>query len=332
MKLLVTLSLFAVAISVLAEKPNYTELYFKMKAGVLKQPYPVAPDKLLSLESEKISKNERWCFVGDSGVEGLAQESVAKSVYGEIKCNRVYHLGDMVYPVGIKSPADPNLKTRFLNYHKPFKLPFYFVLGDHEYYGLDVSPWTTVAQSYTNLNFPYYYYGHNVDGVCVVAADTTPFYRGSLTDPRTSAQMKWFEKKVPSFLKDCSFKIFISHHSYDTLNTKRKPPLKKYKASLRTFFEKNVLGKFDVVFSGHDHALAYIGNFKGTDQYISGAGGKFTSNKDSRMDLKSYKSHKGPGLIYLEIVNKKPFRGAVKMVTLEGKKFNSLKIVPLKKY
>lgn len=241
--------------------------------------------ELAGFERKAKSEKETWCFFGDSGVPGLAQQNVSNLlVKANRSCDRVYHLGDIVYPTGITSGKDPALRTNFLQYQAPFHVPFSFVLGDHEYYGLNIDPWIEVAKAHKNLYFPSYFYGHNIGGVCVIAADTTPFYRGRHDDPKPKEQIEWFEKEVPKYLRDCSFKIFIAHHSYDSLNTERKPPKDDYKEPLRKFFENNVLGKFDIIFTGHDHALAFVGNFKGTDHYISGAGGKYTKDSDDRMD------------------------------------------------
>ena len=324
--------IFLVSNQLFAKDPDWTQLYKEMRKGILTQSYGEIPKNLWEDISTYKKEGERWCFVGDSGVPTKAQEMVRnKLVVGE-KCDRVFHLGDLVYPVGIKSKNDPALNERFLKYHAPFKIPYYFVLGDHEYYALKVSPWLEVAKTHKNLEFPYYFYAKRFGSVCVVAADTTIYYRGKDGDPRMTEQTAWFKKNVAPKLKGCKKKILIAHHSYATMNNKRRPPKKKYKKLLRDFFEQNILGKFDLIFSGHDHALAYIGNFKGTDQYVTGAGGKYTSPTDTRMDFENHVGHKGPGLIVLDISRFTPFSGIVRVLSLEGDNFDKKRLVFTKNY
>jgi hypothetical protein len=323
---------FSRAIAADEVEPDYKALTIKLRETLLAEGYGPRPGALFNVERATKTK-ETWCFLGDSGVVGQAQKNVSQHLLRKNRpCDRIYHLGDMVYPTGITSQRDPALRERFLAYHEPFSVPFFYVLGDHEYYGLKITPWLDVAKGYGNLNFPFYFYGHDSGGVCLVAADTTPFYRGRMSDPKAIEQMEWFERELPKHLGKCSFKIFVGHHSFETMNSERKPPKDEYKAPLREFFEHHVLGKFDVIFSGHDHALAYIGNFKGTEQYVSGAGGKYTKAGDDRMDFEHYVGHAGPGAIYLDIFNRKPFRGEIRIMALEGKVLNKKRLVFRKSY
>tara|TARA_R110002072_G_scaffold534_2_gene3558 strand:+ start:99780 stop:100775 length:996 start_codon:yes stop_codon:yes gene_type:complete len=315
-----------------ASDPDYTKLYKEMRKGILAKGYGSIPAKLWEEVSNFNKAGEKWCFVGDSGVATKAQQKVKGELIDGEKCNRIFHLGDLVYPIGIKSIRDPALKTRFLDYHSPFKVPYYIVMGDHEYYAQLVSPWLKVAQENQNLEFPFYFYGKKFGGGCVIAADTTIFYRGKPGDPKIKEQLDWFKNYIQPRLNNCKTKILIAHHSYATMNEKRRPPKKEYKKQLRNFFEKFVLGKFDLILSGHDHALAYVGNFKGTEQYITGAGGKYTKASDMRMDFKNHIGHKGPGLITLDISKFDSLKMNLSILALEGDNLDKKRIIFSKKY
>lgn len=50
------------------------------------------------------------------------------------------------------------------------------------------------------------------------------------------------------------------------------------------------------------------------------------------MDFKNYIGHGGPGLIYLDILNTKPFQAKLRMVVLEGPNLNKERLIFEKKY
>ena len=108
---------FFVSSQLLAKDPDWTQLYKKMRKGVLTQSYGEIPNNLWEDVSSYKKEGERWCFVGDSGVPSKA--------------------------------------------HK-------------------------------NLEFPFYFYAKKFGSVCIVAADTTVYYRGKKGDPRIKEQSAWF--------------------------------------------------------------------------------------------------------------------------------------------
>ena len=132
----------------------------------------------------KISKNignSSLCFIGDTGTD-YPEQKESKSLLKN--CEQVRHLGDIIYQVGIQSLKDKELKSKFLDYYSPFKVPWYLIFGNHDYYG-QLGPWFELAKKTPNLNLPNYYYAENYNGLCFVTIDSTPiYYDDNLKKPR----------------------------------------------------------------------------------------------------------------------------------------------------
>lgn len=301
-----------------AQSPDWKLLTEQMVQQLQTDAYPTDQTPIFTKET---GRGNRWCFIGDTGVDSLSQEKVATILLGQGKCDRIFHAGDIIYPSGIRSVNDPDLQKKFLKYYRPFRVPFYLSLGNHEYYSLKISPWLEVAKQNPNLRMPYFYYGHNFDGTCVVVGDTTPFDKGSSTWPKAAAQAKWLTS-VETELKDCKFRIFLAHHPYASPSKKR-----LVSEGITRFYNKHVIGKYDMIVNGHDHILAYMGRANGTELLVSGSGGNFTENGDHDIDFKTNPVFGGPGLLYLDFSEGKTLQVKASIVVLEGKKFDQQKVV-----
>lgn len=218
----------------------------------------------------------RLCFIGDLGVDSKPQELAAKAL-GEEYCNSVYVLGDVIYPSGLIDENDPQAEAKFFKYYRPIyekntSVLFHILLGNHDYVG-NPDAWIEIAKTNPMIYAPARYYFEEFSGVCIASLDTN-LPKLFVDYPKHLGQRSWlgdFEER----LKDhCHLKIALGHHPY--LGT-----LKKHgnaKGTLKSFLKDYVIGKFDYYLAGHDHLMDYKGNLKGTELYISGAGGNVKGN------------------------------------------------------
>ena len=75
---------------------------------------------------------------------------------------------------------------------------------------------------------------------------------------------------------------------------------------LKLFYDKHVIGQFDVIMAGHEHLLSYDGVLKGTHNFISGSGGKGLREGQKINERVFVK--KAPGIIKMERINKRTYR------------------------
>jgi len=229
-------------------------------------------------EDNRLSEEEevKLCFLGDLGRGTEMQQFMAESLQRE-NCHRIFFLGDLVYPKGIKSAGDTELEDKFMKYYRPLveanpNLYINLILGNHDHKE-DPSAWKDVAKENPGFFFPHYYYMIDYGGLCVVALDTSFYYYPKLVAEMT-AQTNWLNR-MQSRINKCDVKIAATHH-----------PLKAgsgYQGSkdwggssgpLKVFLDTYVVGTFDLHIAGHVHALADDGKDDGTRLLISGTGGE----------------------------------------------------------
>ncbi len=82
---------------------------------------------------------ESIVFLGDTGLGDGGQYLVGSRMHsycaGEGKCGYALLLGDNFYPRGISDIEDPQLQTKFELPYKDLPIPFWAVLGNHDYKG-----------------------------------------------------------------------------------------------------------------------------------------------------------------------------------------------------
>lgn len=216
------------------------------------------------------AKDMTYCLLGDSGNALPSQFAVAHALQKE-NCDRIFILGDLIYPDGIKNPDDPDLDKKFISVYEPLsktgnKPSFSLIMGNHDYRG-SVSSWKKVAKKHPWIFFPASYYLQKLNDICFIGLDTNLYLRPWLLT-QAFRQMKWLAS-LGSDLKDCRFTVALAHHPY--LSPVGHRPAEGF---LKHFYEDKIIGKVNVLITGHDHILADIGVHKGTQLFISGAGGQ----------------------------------------------------------
>lgn len=211
------------------------------------------------------------CFIGDMGDGSESQRRVAGAL-SEENCDRIFVVGDVIYSKGIESADDPLLKERFVSIYEQVttsgkKPPFSIVLGNHDFAGNEKA-WIDVPKIYPWVFYPHYYYLQKINAACFVAMETD-FYAGPFR--LESLIQKWWLGKIQDEMKDCQLKVLFAHHPY----VGKRPAT----GWLKDIYEELVVGKFDIVVTGHDHILRDMGKKDGTHFFISGAGGQYEDNR-----------------------------------------------------
>lgn len=264
-----------------AENHEYVKSFMdKYRNGHLFHSYniPIKTQINSLLTYPNSQSHDIFCFIGDTGGGGKQQRDAASLlVYHSqqnIKdhCDQTHLLGDIIYPVGIQeADGGKRVKELFFDIYKnllgPNRPPIYLAFGNHDYYG-SVEKWFEYAANYPNLKIPYYFYAEKINDLCLVTIDTNPIYEQgwhSKDIPRYHQHMEWYKRIHPQ-LSACRFKVLLGHHPHISARESDK--------ALKIFYEKYIEGKFDLIISGHDHLLSYMGARNGTHMFVSGGGGK----------------------------------------------------------
>lgn len=230
----------------------------------------VFEDNRLSQEDEV-----KLCFLGDLGRQTEMQQFMAESLQKE-NCNRIFFLGDLVYPKGITSAGDPQVEDKFLKYYRPLveadpNLFINLILGNHDHKE-DPEAWKKVAEENPGFFFPHYYYMIDYGGLCVVALDTSFYYYPKMV-AEAAAQTSWLNR-MQNRIKKCDVKVAATHHPFKGDGYYGSKDWNGSSGPLKTFLDTYVVGTFDLHISGHVHILADDGKDEGTRLLISGTGGE----------------------------------------------------------
>lgn len=235
----------------------------------------------------------RFVAVGDTGNGNATQYAVADAmatVCGDQGCDFVLLLGDNIYPEGVTSPdpaVDPQWDDKFEIPYADLSIPFYPVLGNHDY-GDDPGgggggwpPTIDLARGDAQVDHTAYsskwsmpneYYSFTHGDVEFFALDTTR----PLAGPGPVAQ----EESVmgPAISGSVApWRIAFGHYPY--LSNGSHGDAGNYDgvagrgSEVQGFLDDNVCGQVDLYVSGHDHGLQWLSDTcAGTELIVSGGG------------------------------------------------------------
>jgi hypothetical protein len=230
----------------------------------------------------------RFAAFGDTGKGNLGQSSVAAAVQAKCAasgCDFLQLLGDNIYDTGVTSTADPQFQTKFEVPYADLTLPFFMILGSHDYGGNGAGTEFYKGQfqvDYTPLSprwrMPASYYRRVSRHVEFFALDT------NLQIFSMDAQQRI---DVAAWLaaSNATWKVAVGHHPYRSNGPHGNagmydgvpiPPVNG--APVKAFLEQIVCGRADVYLSAHDHTLQWLEpTCSGTELIVSGAGSATTS-------------------------------------------------------
>jgi len=217
---------------------------------------------------------------GDWGTGDADQQSVADALATYCKnegCDMGWLLGDNFYPAGVTSVDDPQWDAKFVDMYRGLDIPFYAVLGNHDYGSGQEGAMSQVAYSDVNPDWvmPNIFNVFQTDQALVLALDTTLI---GLGDPdATEGQAAVFANALGR--SDAPWRIAFGHHPYlsDGIhgNAGSYDGVTGNGNLVKAFFDQVLCGKVDLLLAGHDHNLQVLkgpGDCPGTF-VVAGGGG-----------------------------------------------------------
>jgi hypothetical protein len=257
----------------------------------------------------------RFVAFGDAGngkALGLAQSIAA--VCAERGCDFVLYLGDTGYPDGYTSPDDPDFETHFIAPFAPVELPFFVVMGNHDYGGYRGAGnhWERlpVMQALETRSpkwrFPAPAYAFDAGGARFVGLDTNRILWGFAAE-----ESRWIGGVVDSAPGPV---VVFGHHSYrsvgrhgdagnyDGLGRVGKLPGLRVAAGtyFARFVEEHLCGEVAVYIGAHDHDRQWLAPVCGMEVLVSGGGGE-TAPLDRPNDPSALFASDQPGFLYAHV-------------------------------
>lgn len=206
----------------------------------------------------------RFLALGDGGHGNSAQYKVAAAMEGicAVKgCDFAIYLGDNIYSDGVSSVDDSQFEEKFESPYASLDFPFYMALGNHDWgNGFEGTQFQVEYTAHsTKWTMPDQYYAHTQGDVSFFVVDSQ-----AIRDGDGSPQEEWLTGAMAS--STSTWNIAYGHHPYisngDHGNTD---------GDFGDFFDRNLCGKVDVYFAGHDHDLQWLQPVCGTEFIVSGA-------------------------------------------------------------
>lgn len=233
----------------------------------------------------------RFIAVGDTGKGNDGQVAVARAMERKCResgCDFVWLLGDNIYNSGVSSVTDPAWNKLFERPYAAIQLPFYAVLGNHDYgllsyqasRGMNEVAYTKVSSKW---KMPDAHYSFVRQNTAFIGLDTESVRVGSTEN---GDQTAWYRRtKGELRAPGVDWVIAAGHHpyrsngphgnagSYDGMTFSSNAS----GAKVKSFFDDEVCGSVDVYLSGHDHSRQWLKNtLCGAELIVSGAGATTT--------------------------------------------------------
>lgn len=252
----------------------------------------------------------RFVVMGDTGEGNDGQRAVAEAVRttcASLGCDFVILLGDNIYDSGVSGVDDPQWQTKFEEPYAAIELPFYPVLGNHDYGGVlpilggdqgglgNEFHKGPIAVQYTQRSdrwtLPATFYTLRFGNVGFVMLDTNSIL---WDDTENGDQWAWFDGAVAQLRADgAEWIIGAGHHpvrsngahgnagsyeSFEVGGTDIPIPVPIMDGrNVEDFMAERVCGEVDMYMAGHDHNRQWIdepGALCGATLIVSGAGAK----------------------------------------------------------
>lgn len=256
----------------------------------------------------------RFVALGDAGEGNLAQyeNGTAIAMLCAAKgCDFALYLGDNFYPNGVNSIRDRQFESKFERPYARVNLPFYAMLGNHDYGDPPFDVWKPLFQIYYTFrsekwNMPYYFYKFSKENVDVFALDS----QGIVFGLNEARQRGWLARELAA--STARWKIVAGHHPYVSNGEHGNAgnyegcgaevcPEEINGAKFKRLVEGVVCGAADVYISGHDHNLQWLQPRCGSEFIVSGAGSKTTPLRHRDANPLFWESDAHVGFLWVEI-------------------------------
>jgi len=195
---------------------------------------------------------------------GLASDAIFNAVQSAPQPLSVFHLGDLT-ALGFSKDGWEKI-DRFTAKLKERKIPFYPIMGNHEY-----MLWANRGKNEFVKRFGLQYskwYSVKIAGCAIVMLNSN---FSNLTKAENTLQENWYKNKIDELQKDSSVQTIIVclHHSPYT-NSKVVEPAEQVQEKIVPLFLKS--SKCKLFVSGHAHTFEHF-KIKGKDFLVTGGGG-----------------------------------------------------------
>jgi tartrate-resistant acid phosphatase type 5 len=234
----------------------------------------------------------RFAVTGDTGKGTPGQLTVARALQQKCNadgCDFVILLGDNIYESGVTGVDDPQWQEKFEVPYRDIDVPFYAVLGNHDYGALGLGtefnkgPFEVAYSSKsTKWKMPATHYTFQKGNVGFVGIDTNSILWGN-TDH--GVQSSWYAGAVAQLAT--TWKIVAGHHPYLSNGTQGNAGAyndptgllfpETFGGHVKSFFETHVCGTADLYLAGHDHSRQWLQPSCGTELVVSGTGAEGTA-------------------------------------------------------
>ena len=258
----------------------------------------------------------RFIAMGDGGEGNTAQFEVGDAV-GQVcaqrGCDFALYLGDNFYDDGVYSVDDPQFETKFEEPYADLTLPFYVVMGNHDYGSIPAQFWkaqyeidyTTKSSKWTMPDVMYTFREQHVQ---FFGLDTNGIMFG--VDWATG-QQAWFDGEMSASTAD--WRIAYGHHPY--ISNGKHGNAGNYEGAwydvtglvngyyMKEFFDQSVCGKVDIYFAGHDHNRQLLEPSCGTLFVVTGAAAKTTGFEYRDNNPTIWDDDTTAGFVWVEIAD-----------------------------
>ena len=251
---------------------------------------------------------------GEGNPDQYTVSDVVEAVCGVRGCDFVLYLGDNIYDSGVDGVDDTQFLTKFEAPYANLDLPFYVVLGNHDYGG-DGAGWefwkgereVEYSQYSDKWTMPDNYYSFETSDAMFIGLDTNLIFYGLGADQRP-----WIEGLTSASTKTWS--VAFGHHPYISNGPHGTAgryegipqwvPLTEIPRGeyVRGFMEDHVCHKVDLYISGHDHSRQWLEPKCGTEWMVSGSAAKTTDIERDDHDS-FFESGDDEGFVWIELRN-----------------------------
>jgi tartrate-resistant acid phosphatase type 5 len=222
----------------------------------------------------------RFAAFGDTGKANEGQAKVAAAVATKCAasgCDFITLLGDNIYDSGVDSVDDPQWQSKFEVPYAAINLPFYAVLGNHDYgsggAGLefhkgDFEVKYTMKSMKWRMPGPHWHVPQKHVELFGLDTNLQMFNRVAQQKPDMKA---WIAAST------ATWKIALGHHPYRSNgphgNAGWYEGVPFLGDGVKKFMDDVVCGSVDLYICGHDHSRQWLTDTcKGTELAVSGAG------------------------------------------------------------
>ena len=233
----------------------------------------------------------RFVAMGATGEGNAGQLQVAAAIQAKCAasgCDFVQLLGNNFYDSGVDSTSDSQWNSKFEVPYADIDLPFYAVLGNHDYGNAGAGSDAAKAQhqvDYTAVSpggkwrMPAKHYHRSVNHVEFFALDSTMQMFGTDAAQRT-AVAGWLAASTATWKIAFGLHSYRSNGQHGNAGTYEGIPGIPIVsgAGVKSFMDQIVCGNVDLHLSAFDHSLQWLqSTCAGTELIVSGAGSKLSA-------------------------------------------------------